>query len=369
MRKLLIISVLSLISFSLFSQSDSTKKATKGTFTYEFYVDAYYSYDFNQPFDGNRPDFLIQYNKNQQIGINMASALVTYENNNLTAELGLNVGDFPTKNMAHENELLNILYRANINYKFLKKLDLTVGLFGSHMGFESTLSYDNLLVSHSLVSEWTPYYLAGAKLGYTLSERWYVSGTVANGNQRIAESAANTNKLLGFQVAYTPTKKVTVNYSNMYYNDAPDSAAVFVFYNNLYSTFQIGKKLDMVLGFDFAFSDNSVNNQQDVMYAASVLARYKLTNQFAIAGRYEYYNDEKGINIQTEVVNPFVTSCYSVCLDYSPIDFLKFRVEGRMLSSELPFYRDDSDFDPNTSTTIKYTNQNANLLLSVQAKF
>jgi len=135
------------------------------------------------------------------------------------------------------------------------------------------------------------------------------------------------------------------------------------------STFEIGKKLDMVLGFDFAFSDNRITNQKDMLYAISVLAKYKLTNKFAVAGRYEYYNDENGIYIQTEVINPFVTSSYSLALDYSPIEELKFRIEGRTFSSDKPFYRDDTDFNPNTSTTIKYTNQNANILISVQAKF
>ena len=125
----------------------------------------------------------------------------------------------------------------------------------------------------------------------------------------------------------------------------------------------------MVLGFDFAFSDNKVTNKQDMLYAISVLAKYKLTDKFAVAGRYEYYNDERKMYIKTDVLNPFVTSNYSLALDYSPIKQVKFRVESRLFSAEKPVYRDDSDFNPNTSTTIKYTTQNANILVSVQAKF
>tara|TARA_B100000508_G_scaffold138392_1_gene134442 strand:- start:38526 stop:39593 length:1068 start_codon:yes stop_codon:yes gene_type:complete len=352
-----------------YGQSDTSKQANKGSFEYTFYVDAYYSYDLNEPHDHNRPDFLFQYNRNNQIGINMAVAKVSYTRGGLTANLGLNTGDFPAANMAHERELLRMLYEANINYRFLKKFEFTMGMFGSHMGFESALSYDNLLTSHSLTSEWTPYYLAGAKLGYNASDKWYFGVTVANGNQTITENEGNTNKLLGLQATWSPSEKVTVNYSNMYYNDQPDSAANFIFYNNLYSTMALSKKLDLVVGFDFALSDNRVTNKQDNIYAGSLLARYKLSDQFAVAGRYEYYSDEAGVFIQTDVVNPFVTSCYSLNFDYSPIKNVKFRLEGRMFSAEKPFYRDDSDYDPNTSTTIKYTNSNSNILFTVQAKF
>jgi hypothetical protein len=299
----------------------------------------------------------------------MAMAKVSYTKGALTANLGLNVGDFPYANMAHEKDLLRLLYEANINYKFFKKFEFTIGMFSSHVGFESTLSFDNLLTSHSLVSEWTPYYLAGAKLGYTPSEKWYFGITLANGNQALSETPGNTNKLLGLQATWNPSKKVTVNYSNMYYNDQPDTAAVFIFYNNLYTTLEIGEKLDVVLGVDFAISDNRILNTKENIYAVSVLTRYKLTKKFAVAGRYEYYNDESGMYIQTEVINPFVTNCFSLNFDYAPIENIKFRLEGRMFASEKPFYRDDSDFNPNTSTTIKYTNSNSNVLLSVQAKF
>jgi|TARA_B110000483_G_C18107493_1_gene508274 hypothetical protein len=369
MKHLSLLSILLLVYSLSYSQSDSTKKETKGEFDYTFYIDSYYSFDFNEPNNHNRPGFLLQYNRHRQVGINYAMAEVNYTKDKLSTNLGLSLGGFAQVNMANERDLFRMLYRANIGYEILKDLELTIGIFGSHMGFESTLSYDNLLVSHSLTTEWTAYYLAGLKLEYTLSDKWFVGATLANGNQKITEVEGNTNKLLGLQLTYTPTKKVNLNYSNLYYNDEPDSSAIFIFYNNLYSTFELGKKLDMVLGFDFAFSDNKVTNKQDMLYAISVLAKYKLTDKFAVAGRYEYYNDERKMYIKTDVLNPFVTSNYSLALDYSPIKQVKFRVESRLFSAEKPVYRDDSDFNPNTSTTIKYTTQNANILVSVQAKF
>jgi long-subunit fatty acid transport protein len=299
----------------------------------------------------------------------MAVVKASYEKGNLTANLGLNTGDFPAANMAHERELLRMLYEANVSYKFFKKFQFTAGMFGSHMGFESALSFNNLLTSHSLASEWTPYYLAGAKLEYMPNDKWLLGLTVANGNQAITEYEGNTNKLLGLQLNWSPNKNLTINYSNMYYNDAPDSAAQNVFYNNLYATYSVDKKLDIVAGFDYGINNNTVTNTTDGIMVGSLLARYHLTKAIAVAGRAEYYNDEKGSFIKTPTGFAFETMCYSMNLDYSPAERIKFRLEGRMFSSNEPFYRDDSNFDPNTSQTIRYTTQNANVLLSVQAKF
>jgi len=154
----------------------------------------------------------------------MAMARVGYENGRVSANLGINSGVFPQYNMSHEQELLRMLYEANVGYLITPKLKFTAGMFSSHMGFESILSFDNYLTSHSLSSEWTPYYLSGAKLEYTLNNEWFFGFTVANGNQMLGESPFNSNKLVGIQANYSPTDKITLNYSNMYYNDAPSDS-------------------------------------------------------------------------------------------------------------------------------------------------
>lgn len=369
MKHLLSLSIFVLLAIGSSAQKDSTKKILKGSFDYDFYVDAYYSYDLNQPYSGDRPDFLFQYGKNNAISLNMAMARVGYTQGNFSANLGLNTGDFPESNMAHEDALMRMLYEANISYRFLKKFEFTIGMFSSHMGFESALSFDNLLTSHSLASEWTPYYLAGAKLEYMATEKIKFGFTVANGNQSINENQGNTNKLLGLQAEWKPSENLTINYSNMYYNDNPDSAKNMVLYNNLYATLTLIDKLDLVGGFDYAIINNENAGTTNSLYVISALARYRLTDKFAVAGRFEHYNDENNEFISTPLGFGFVTNCYSLNFDYSPIENIKFRLEGRMFDNDSPTYRDDTGFDPNTSTTLTYTTQNANILFSVQAKF
>ncbi len=337
-------------------------------FSQEFYVDFYYSYDFNQPFDHARPDFLYQYNKHDQMSINMAMADFSYVKGKMSANLGMNFGDFPSANMAHERNLLNALYEANINYRFTEDLELTVGMFSSHMGFESALSFDNLLTSHSLASEWTPYYLAGAKLGYKPFKKWYFSLTLANGNQNITESVANTNKAIGAQATFEPNEKLAINYSNLYSNDAPDSAGLFVFYNNLYATYSPTEKLDLVAGFDYAIGNNEVTNLQSQLFVASVLARYYVYDKWALAGRFEMYNDPDGIYMNPIVGNVEMMS-YSGGVEYFATENIKFKLEGRAFSNTSPIFRYDQGIDQSQLPGVEYIASNSNLLFSVQAKF
>ncbi len=364
MKKILFACGFLALSFATAAQLDSLKEG----FSKQFYVDFYYSYDLNEPFNHQRPEFLYQYNKHNQLGINMAVADFSYVKDKMSANIGFNFGDFPAANMAHERELLNALYEANINYRFTEDLELTVGMFSSHMGFESALSFNNLLTSHSLASEWTPYYLAGAKLGYKPFKKWYFSFTVANGNQNITESEANMNKAIGGQVTFTPNDKWTINYSNLYSNDAPDSTPVFVFYNNLYATYSPNEKLDFVAGFDYAIADNRILDDQSELLVGSFLARYYVFDKWAIAGRFEAYNDPDGIYMNPIAGNFEVTS-YSGGLEYFATENIKFKLEGRAFSNTSPIFRFDEGVDQSQLGGVTYSSLNSNILFSVQAKF
>ena len=349
----------------LFAQTESEK----GTFDYTFYVDAYYGYDLNQPFDNERQSFLFNYGKHNQISINTAVANVEYNKGKLTSRLGLNFGDFPNRNMAHEQGFLSAFYQANIEYQFAEKASFMMGMFGSHMGFESYMSSDNFLISHSLTSEWTPYYQTGARLTLTPWEKWTFTVNVANGTQNITKVPGNTTPAIGGQAAFSPTENITINYSNLYVNDYADTIAQYMFYNNLYATFTFFDKFDMVTGFDYGINNNTVLHKEQNVMVLSLLGRYRFNEKWSVAARAEHYDDPDGVYIQTGMINPFVTECYTVGLNYSPMENIMFRIESRNFTAEKPFYQTDQGQDPAATGNIRYTNSNSNVLFSVQAKF
>lgn len=65
-----------------------------------------------------------------------------------------------------------------------------------------------------------------------------------------------------------------------------------------------------------------------------LLARYQLSNRFALAGRVEHYNDKDQIIITTHTPRGFQTSSASLNFDYIPAANFLWRVEARGYSSK-----------------------------------
>ena len=98
-----------------------------------------------------------------------------------------------------------------------------MGIFSSHLGFESALSKDNWTLTRSLNAENSPYYETGARLTYEVGPKLTLTGLVLNGWQNIRET--NQAKALGTQLQWKPTAKVLINSSTFYGNEQPDGLA------------------------------------------------------------------------------------------------------------------------------------------------
>jgi hypothetical protein len=82
-----------------------------------------------------------------------------------------------------------------------------------------------------------------------------------------------------------------------------------------------------------------------------VIAQYKLTNQWAIAGRFEYYEDKNGVFIPTGTADGFKTKGYSLNIDYSPIPNAVVRLEGKTYDSKDKIFNREGNF-VNANTTL-----------------
>ncbi len=72
-------------------------------------------------------------------------------------------------NYAAEPGILGNFYEGNVGIKLSENnnLWLDVGVFPSHIGFESAVGKDNWALTRSLNAENTPYFESGAKVSYT----------------------------------------------------------------------------------------------------------------------------------------------------------------------------------------------------------
>ena len=362
--KRIILSCLLLVTTALFSQEniDATEKDNKGKLSYMIYVDAYYGYDFSEPYSGNRPAFIYQYNRDNEFNINMGLVDFNYKRSNIEANIGFNVGTFPQSYYSGQDTLLNLIYQANIKYIASKRFDISFGMFAPHLGFESILSYDNMTVSQSLVSEGTPYYISGVKAYFHPTERWNLGFVVANGWQNLYKQSGARNNGGGIQANYGIEKNIDLNYSNFVFNDSQTNQ--WSFYNELFLQKWFGEKWRLTTGVSLS---SVITDDYVAMFTA--ITQYRFNQKWSIAGRVEYANDQSlSFYSSDSPNNPFKVGGYSTNIDWSPTKMLKFRVEGRLFTSSEKMFRDDINQNPNVSDNIAFMNNNTNILFSVQVK-
>lgn len=332
MKKILFGSAL-LISTQLIAQEDQ-----KPTLTIGAYVEAYYTYDFNKPADNNRPGFIYSHNRHNEFNLNLGFLKAAYSADRVRANLALAAGTYMNTNYAAEPGVLKNIYEANAGVKLNKKKNfwLDAGIFGSHIGFESAISKDCWTLTRSVLADNTPYYEAGAKLTYTTDDsKWLFSALAVNGWQRIKRVEGNSIMSWGTQIQYKPSDKILLNYSTFIGTDKPDSTRLMRFFHNLYGVLTLSDKIGLTVGLDMGTEEKtSAGNGSNIWYSPVGILKYTLNDQWTVAARAEYYNDENGVIIGTGTPNGFQTIGYSLNIDHSPAKNVLVRVEARSLNSK-----------------------------------
>lgn len=320
MMKLFITYAAFMITMTVMTRKASAQDSTTPKpLTVSGYVEAYYSYDFNRPVGNTKPFFLYNFNRNNELNLNLAYIKVAYATGQLRANIALGTGTYMNANYGAEPGALKNIYEANAGLRISKKADLWVdaGVFSSHIGFESARGKDCWALTRSLVAENTPYYETGIKLGYTSSNRkWYLSALLLNGWQRIQRPEGNTTPAFGTQITYTPSEKVLLNYSTFTGNDKPDSIRLMRYYHNFYTILQLNKQWGAILGFDLGMEQKTKGSAgMNMLYTPVLILKYTPDEKNSIAGRFEYYDDADGIVISSGTSNGFKTIGWSVNYD------------------------------------------------------
>lgn len=214
-----------LISVPLFGQKDSISSLKKADLTISGVVDLFYGYDFNLPEGKTRLPFLCNHNRHNQVALNLGLVKFALTKERLRSNLALHAGAYSVDNYADEPGILKYVFEANAGVLLSKKGNvwLDAGVLPSHIGFESAISPDNLTLTRSILAENTPYFLTGGKVSFQTSEKWFFSGLIFNGWQRITNVEGSTKPSFGTQVVYRPKDNVLVNWSTFQGSDDPDA--------------------------------------------------------------------------------------------------------------------------------------------------
>ncbi len=328
----------SLKSAEVLPQDVSEKdKPWKGTLELSGYLEAYYLYDFNQPSTGNRPGFIYSFNRHNEFNVNLALLKLNYSAQRLRANIAFMAGTYPNANLAAEPGVLKNIFEANAGINLLKKkqLWLDMGIFASHIGFESAIGADCSNLTRSILADNSPYYESGAKLTYESDNgNFMASALILNGWQRIQRVEGNSLPSFGWQVQGKPHEKVLLNSSSFIGTDQPDDTRTMRYFHNFYGIFEATDNFSMMLGFDVGAEQKAkASKDYNVWYSPVLIARYQPIEKMALAARFEYYSDRNGAIIPTGTLNGFETFGYSLNVDLMPFPGAKIRMEGRLFQS------------------------------------
>ncbi len=331
MKKLVLFFLSVILAGALFAQPDTLQKTNV---SFGGFLDVYYGFDFNRPENGDRPGFLYNHTRHNEVNLNLGLAQVRVDGGNYRANLGLMAGNYPQANLAAEPELLKNIYEANAGISLSKNraVWLDAGIFGSHIGFESAISSDNPTLTRSLLAENSPYYLSGVKLSWQPGEKWQLALLALNGWQRIRRVPGNQTPALGTQVRYA-NDKIVLNWSTFAGTEDPDSTRRIRVFNNFYGQFRLTGKWSLTAGLDIGVQQKRKgHNGMSTWFSPVLIARYAIDDRWAVAFRGEYYQDENGVIIAANSGESAKITGISTNLDFALNQNVLIRLEGRWLT-------------------------------------
>ena len=297
MKKGLWVLILALLSVT-YSVSDSgaaDEAIAKGVKISGF-VDTYYSYNFNDPDsrkNGVGTNFDLEHNT---FSLNLAEMVVSRTAEPVGFRIDLDFG--PTTDFVHcgkincidgdkESTFKNI-QQAYVSWATPFKLNLDYGKFVTHMGAEVIESKDNWNYTRGLLFCCAiPYYHAGLRANYPISDKLFVNGYIYNGWNNVTEN--NGSKTFGVQVGITPIPQLPIILSWIGPEDFVGSANDRQVYEAIVS-YNATDSLSFMVDYNYGTQDSLTGTSQKYSGIAAY-AKWK-QDPYTLALRYEIADDK-----------------------------------------------------------------------------
>ena len=331
--------------FGVAQQEDSSKQKD---LVISGFTDIYYQYDFDDPVNKKRPDYIFNHKRHNEPNLNLALLHASLNKNKLRANLGLMAGNYAQYNLAAEPGWAQYIFEANLGYAFSEKFSVDAGILPSHLGLESAISKENWNLSRSLLAENSPYYETGVKLNFTPNDKWTFSFLGLNGWQHIKDN--NSSLAMGTQVQFKPNEKWLFNSSTFIGNEKPDPVKQLRVFHNFYTSYTINKKLNAFFYFDFGFEERLNSGGADKWWGILWKLQWKACKNFNTAFRYEYFNDPAEIIISHTSTNGIKLSGFSANIDWQITKNVLWRNELKLFHAADNIFTKDNLSKRNNSS-------------------
>ncbi|MDP1596981.1 MAG: porin [Methylotenera sp.] len=328
--------------FSGATLASETSQEEKHALSLGGYLETYYIHDFDHGSSNTRPSFAYSHNRLGAPSINLAIIKVKLESENIRANLALGSGSYMRANYALEPDDLQKVFEANVGLKLSDQYNLWLdaGVLPSHIGFESAIGAENWTLTRSILADNSPYFETGLRVSYTSEDgKWYASGLLLNGWQRIQRSDGSTMPSIGHQLTYKPNSKITLNSSSFIGNDKSDQNRKMRYFHNFYGQYQLNEDWSLIAGFDIGAEQKARGSSHyNLWFTPIAIARYRYSDKLGFSLRAEYYQDKNGVIVDTGTPSGFRTMSYSANADFKVLSNVTLRAELRKFHSKDKVY-------------------------------
>jgi len=331
MKKFALVTLASLLFSAFTSQAGINEDSTKsGKLTVSGYVDVYYQYNLNNPTPN--PGMTLTENpgrifdvKNNQFSLGLAQTKFAYTTDRSEVVVDLTygpnsyLGNFG--NVAGANDLM--IKQAYMSYMFTDKLNVTVGQFGTHIGYELIDAPLNYNYSLSYLFGNGPFYHTGAKASYAISESFGIMAGVVNGWDAMLDFNGTKSAIAQVYLAPKDGFNIYVNYIGgderngwsfpTLGNPGAKTAATTKTVSHLFdvtSTYQVSDAFKLGLNAAYGFGNNLKYDAKDLedglskatWFGAALYADYRFSDFFGLGIRAEHFNDKDGVRYITGAI-------------------------------------------------------------------
>jgi len=346
--------VLSLGSTFVLAQ-EAKEPAPAPSITVGASVETYFGWNFNKPENGVTAfrGFDARHNS---FGLSNAVVDTRWTVGSVSGRLALQTGDTPDIYYGAEaaSDVRHIL-EATVAWKAPvgKGLTLDGGIFLSPIGPEGMLIKDNWNWSRSTLFYGLPFYHAGMRATYAVSERWNLTGGVYNGWNNVTDT--NGKKSISLQGFYTKPDKIAA--SLLYFGgvERPRGAPEGQPWRNLFDshiTVTVSPTLSIQAHADGGFENTAFGRSS--WRAGALAARLKANSWLYVAGRADILDETiPSSSAGTASALFFPTTrvrSLTATLDARPAERMSVRLEFRHDAAADPIYFKGADPAPSAKS-------------------
>ena len=308
------------VSTGVPSLEASVDPSKKGAINFSGYFDTYYFANLNNP--ATRTNLgssgisrgFDRYPGQFQLGMFMTRLGYTHGNTEFVGEVGFgpNVeygsygNDFRYKwgtVLANSTYSSILIKQAYITLKPTEKLSLTMGQFGTHIGYELIDAPLNFHYSiNNTFNAGIPFYHVGLKVNYVLSDKVSIMGGVVNGTDNLNDN--NHGKSFIGQLMVSPIEGWVVYLNTIQGNEGnarlngQDTTSYFGVVD-LVSSWQISKRLSVTLWGMYGslkgeFQGGAFQTEAKHWSGINFYTTFAITNTASIGTRFEYFDNRDG---------------------------------------------------------------------------